>query len=191
MGAHGLRAEHADERARHRGRAPVTRWAGLSLKDRGIVGMLVFFSAFNVTLDLALVRRGLEVPGLVGSDWAADLWALYADADRFWIASPWSLAQEGFNVFVTTIVNVAIIAGILRRAPWRHALQLTLGAYLVYSCLQYFLTAHLSGYAGMRVPTFTAFAMFYGLTLPWLAAHAWFAWDSAAAITRRFAEARG
>ena len=165
--------------------------APLPVKDRVIVGMLVFFSAFNVTLDYALVRRGLELPRLVGSDWAADLWALYADADRFWIASPWSLAQEGFNVFVTTLVNLVLVAGILRGAPWRHPLQLTLGAYLVYSCVQYFLAGHLSGYEGMRARTFTAFAEFYGLTLPWLAAHAWFAWDSATAITRRFEGTQG
>jgi hypothetical protein len=162
--------------------------APLPTKDRVIVGLLLFFSLFNVTLDWALVRRGLNLPSLVGADWAADLWArTYADADRFWIASPWSLAQEGFNVYVTTLVNLALVAAIVRGAPWRHALQLTLGAYLTYSCLQYFLAGHLSGYAGMRERTVTAFAQFYGLTLPWLAAHAWFAWDSATAITRRFA----
>jgi hypothetical protein len=163
--------------------------ARLTTKDRVIVALLVFFSIFNVTLDWAFVRRGVEIPRLVGRDWAADVWAIYADADRFWIAAPWSLAQESFNVFVTTLVNVALIVGILRRAPWRHPLQLTLGAYLAYSCLQYFLAGHLSGYEGMRARTLWAFAMFYGSTLPWLAAHAWFAADSFAAITRRFERA--
>ncbi|HET7341009.1 MAG TPA: hypothetical protein VFL90_06075 [Methylomirabilota bacterium] len=160
----------------------------LRTKDRVIVALLLVFSLFNLTLDWVLVRRGLRLPELVGRDWAADLWArTYADADRFWIASPWSLAQEAFNVYVTTLVNLALVHAIVKAAPWRHALQLTLGVYLAYSCLQYFLAGHLSGYAGMRAHTLTAFAQFYGLTLPWLTAHAWFAWDSAAAITRRFA----
>jgi hypothetical protein len=162
------------------GRAPA------STKDRVMIGLLAFFSLFNVTLDLALVLRGRDLPRLVGSDWAADLWALYAAADRTWVASPWSLAQESFNVFVTTPVNLLLIAAILRRAPWRYPLQLTLGAYLAYSCLQYFLAGHLSGYEGMRARTPLAFVMFYGLTLPWLAAHAWLALDAFVAITRRF-----
>ncbi|MGH7353498.1 MAG: EXPERA domain-containing protein [Candidatus Rokuibacteriota bacterium] len=164
--------------------------ASLATRDRVSIGLLLFFSAFNVTLDWALVRRGRDLPQLVGSDWAADLWALYADADRFWIASPWSLAQEGFNVFVTTLVNIVLIAGILRGAPWRHALQLALGAYVAYSCILYLLAGHLSGYAGMRARTATGFTLFYGLTLPWLAAHAWLAWDAFTAIVRRFASPR-
>ena len=162
----------------------------LPTRDRVIVAMLVFFSVFNVTLDLALIRRGADLPGLVGRDWAADLWAIYAEADRYWIAAPWSLAQESFNVWVTTLVNLALIVAIVRGAAWRHALQLTLGSYLSYSCLQYFLIGHLSGYEGMRARTPMAFAMFYGLTLPWLAGHAYMAWDSWGAITRRFATAR-
>ena len=154
-----------------------------------MVGLLAFFSIFNVTLDLALVRRGRDLPKLVGSDWAADFWAIYAYADSTWVASPWSLAQEGFNVFVTTPVNLLLIAAILRKAPWRYPLQLTLGAYLAYSCLQYFLAGHLTGYEGMRERTPLAFAMFYGLTLPWLVAHAWLAWDAFVVITRRLAVA--
>ena len=157
-------------------------------KDRAIIAMLGFFSVFNVTLDLALVRRGRELPGLVGRDWAADLWSFYAEADRFWIVAPWSLAQEWFNVYVTTLVNLVLIAGIVRRARWRHPLQLGLGVYLSYSCLQYFLVGHLSGYEGMREHTPLSFALFYGLTVPWLAGHAWLAWDSFVAIVRRFGE---
>ena len=164
-------------------RAPTPRTA----RDRVCVGLLLFFSAFNVTLDCALVRRGRGLPDLVGRDWVADLWMLYAGADRFWIASPWSLAQEGLNVFVTTVVNVVVIVGIQRGAAWRHPLQLVLGAYVTYSCVLYLLAGQLSGYAGMSARTAAAFALFYGATLPWLAAHAWLAWDSYAVITRRFA----
>ena len=159
----------------------------MSTKDRVMIGLLAFFSLFNVTYDLAIVLRGRDLPRLAGRDWAADLWAIYAYADRMWGVSPWSLAQESFNVFVTTLVNLVLIAAILSRAPWRYPLQLTLGAYLAYSCLQYFLAGHLSGYEGMQEPTLLAFAMFYGLTLPWLVAHAWLAWDAFVVITQRAA----
>ena len=157
----------------------------LGAKDRAMVALLAFFSVFNLTLDLALIRRGAALPSLVGRDWIADLWSWYAEADRFWVAASWSLAQEWFNVWVTTLVNVVLIAGIVRATPWRYPLQLTLGAYLSYSCLQYFLIGHLGGYEGMRARTPRAFAMFYGLTLPWLAAHAWLAADAFVVITRR------
>ena len=156
-----------------------------------MVGLLAFFSLFNVTLDLALVLRGRDLPRRVGSDWAADLWAIYAYADNTWVASPWSLAQESFNVFVTTPVNLLLIAAIWQKAPWRYPLQLALGAYLAYSCLQYFLAGHLTGYEGMRERTPLAFAMFYGLTLPWLVAHGWFAWDAFVVISRRLGARAG
>ncbi len=38
------------------------------VRDGVIVGMLAFFSVFNVTLDLALIRRGADLPNLVGRD---------------------------------------------------------------------------------------------------------------------------
>ena len=42
------------------------------------------------------------------------------------------------------------MATIWKRSPWRHPLQLLIGAYLSYSVILYFLVAHLSGYEAMR-----------------------------------------
>lgn len=162
------------------------RGGALAGKDRLIIGLLVFFSLFNLTVDLWLVLHARDLPARVDRDPVAYLWSIYAEADRFWVVAPWSLAQEGLNVFLTTLVNVWLIAAIVRRAPYRHALQLTLGAYMTYSCILYFLAGHLSGYEGMRARTPHAFALFYGSTLPWLLGHGYMAWDSVAAITRRF-----
>jgi hypothetical protein len=88
---------------------------------------------------------------------------------------------------VTTIVNLWLVHAIVQRRPYRHALQLTLGAYLSYSVVLYFLAAHVSGYAGMRERTFPLLAFFYGVTLPWLLGYGFMAWDSYLAITARFA----
>jgi hypothetical protein len=41
----------------------------------------------------------------------------------------------------------------------------------------------------MRSRTAYAFLLFYGTALPWLAAHLYMTYDSAVAITRRFANA--
>ncbi len=169
------------------GPGPTRRGEALAGKDRLIIGLLACFTLFNVTLDLWLVLHARDLPSRADHDLAGRLWAVYAEADRFWVVAPWSLAQEGLNVFVTTPVNLWLIAAILRRAPYRHALQLALGAYLTYSCILYLLAGHLSGYEGMRARTPYALALFYGATLPWLLGHGYLAGDSIVAIARRFA----
>jgi hypothetical protein len=157
--------------------------------DAVIVGLLAFFTLFNVTVDLWYVLHARELEALVGHHRLADWWGFYARADRLWIAGDWSLAQEGVNVFVTTIVNLWLIVAIRRHAPYRHALQLTLGAYMVYSIVLYFLSAHVGGYPGMAERTVANLALFYGATLPWLIAHAYMAWDAFRVITARFGRA--
>jgi emopamil binding protein len=160
-----------------------------ALKDRMIVALLVAFSLFNVGLDLPFVLHARHLADPYGSGPLRSLWAFYADADRFWIVAPWSLAQEDINVFATTALNLWLIAAIVRRRPYRHALQLALGTYLSYSVVLYYLAGHLSGYEGMRYRAPYTFALFYGAALPWLLGHLYLAYDSAVAITRRFAAA--
>jgi cholestenol Delta-isomerase len=157
----------------------------LPARDKVILGMLGFFTLFNIAVDLPLVWHAREIPSLVGQRWYADFWALYAPADRTWIVGPWSLAQEALNVFVTTLVNLWLMWAIVRTAAYRHALQLTLGAYLSYSVVLYFLAGHVSGYEGMESPSVFTFLLFYGATLPWLLGHLYMAYDSFVAITRR------
>ena len=161
----------------------------LETKDRAIVAMLAAFTVFNLTLDLVLVVNAGRLAERRGADWASALWAIYADADRFWIVAPWSWAQEAINVFWTSVLNVWLIWAIVSRRAYRHVLQLALGAYLSYSVILYWLAGHLSGYEGMRARTAYAFLLFYGTALPWLAAHLYMTYDSAVAITRRFANA--
>ena len=165
----------------------MSRARPLSGKDRAIIGLLAFFTLFNLTLDLWLVLHARELPLLVGRHFFADLWAIYEPADRFWVVGGWSLAQEGLNVFVTTFVNLWLIWAIRRGAPYRHALQLTLGAYLAYSVVLYYLAGHVDGYPGMRERTVFNLALFYGTALPWLIGHGYLAWDSFVTITARFA----
>jgi hypothetical protein len=161
----------------------------LETRDRAIVAMLAAFTVFNLTLDLALVVNARHLGERAGADWASALWAIYADADRLWIVAPWSLAQEGINVFWTSVLNVWLIWAIVTRRAYRHVLQLALGSYLSYSVILYWLAGHLSGYEGMRFRTAYAFLLFYGTSVPWLAAHLYMTYDSAVAITRRFANA--
>src|SRR5262245_60720843 len=154
--------------------------------DRAILALLAVFTVFNLSLDLWYVRHAREIDTLVGRHVLADWWAIYAKSDRFWAVSDWSRAQEVFNVFVTTIVNVWLMGAIVRGAAHRHALQLTLAAYMSYSVLLYFLSAHLGGYPGMAERTAANLALLYGITLPWLLAHVYMGWDSFRTITAQF-----
>jgi emopamil binding protein len=156
--------------------------------DRVVVTLLAFFTVFNLVLDLWYVRHARELDALAGRHVLADWWAVYASADRFWVVSDWSFAQEAFNVFVTTLVNVWLMWAIVRRAPYRHALQLALAAYMVYSVLLYFLSAHVGGYPGMAERTVANLALFYGVTLPWLLAHVYIGWDAFRTITAQFSD---
>ncbi len=149
--------------------------------------MLLFFSLFNLTMDLYYVTHWRHLPAMVATDWLAWLWSIYAEADRFWIVTPWSWAQEAVNVYVTTAVNLWLVWAIVKARPYRHALQLTVGAYLTYSVVLYFLAAHVSGYGGMRERRVANFALFYGSSLPWLLGYLYMGWDSFAAIAARFA----
>jgi hypothetical protein len=157
----------------------------LSTKDRWIVGGLVFFCLFNLTMDLYLVLNSQVLAERASTNWFAYFWAMYSDVDRGWIVDPWSLAQETLNVVVATPVNLWLIWAIVKEAPSRHPLQLALGACMVYSVVLYHLAGHLSGYAGMREKTLASFAMYYGSTAPWLFFHGYLAYDSAVAIRRR------
>lgn len=157
-----------------------------STRDRIIVAMLVFFTIFNTTLDSYYVWNASRLESMVATDRLAWLWSVYAAADRFWIVGQWSYAQEALNVFVTTFVNVWLVRAIVKARPYRHALQLALGAYLTYSVILYFFAAHVGGYPGMREVTVPLLVMFYAITLPWGLAHAYMAWDSWRAITERF-----
>jgi hypothetical protein len=162
------------------------RAASLTAKDRAIVGGLVFFCLFNLTMDLYLVLNREVLPERASTNWFAYLWAVYAEVDRAWVVDPWSLGQETLNVVVATAVNLWLIWGIVKARPGRHVVQLSLGVCMVYSVGLYLVAGHLSGYAGMRAQTPSSFALFYGSVLPWLLFHAYLAYDSATAIRQRF-----
>lgn len=165
---------------------PPPRLVSLPAKDRAIVGGLVVFCLFNLTMDLYLVLHSGVLAERATTNWFAYLWTVYAEVDRGWIVDPWSLAQETLNVVVATAVNLWLIWGILKARPSRHVVQLGLGVCMVYSIVLYFAAGHLSGYAGMREQTLASFALFYGSGLPWLLFHAYLAYDSGAAIRQRF-----
>ena len=163
--------------------APST--ASLPTKDRLIIAALVFFCVFNLTMDLYLILQSPALAERASTNWFAYLWLVYSDVDRGWIVDPWSLAQETLNVVVATPVNLWLIWAILNRSPRRYPVQLGLGVCMAYSVVLYYMAGHLSGYGGMRKKALSAFAIYYGLALPWLLFHAYLAYDAAGPLRRR------
>ena len=117
-----------------------------------------------------------------------DLLRLYSAADNAYYGPvhAFPLALESFNVFFTQPLNLWLIWAILKRRPYRHALQLALGAYVSYSVILYFWTTHLAGYDRMNGVSAGNLFLFFTPNLPWLVAHLYMAWDSGQAISRRF-----
>lgn len=161
----------------------------IPLRDRVTVGLLAFFVAIALTLELYWLRAGATLVADARTSFFARLFQIYGDCDRgyFDARSPLAVALEGINVYFTQALNLALLWAILKRRPWRHPLQLAVGAYLAYSVVLYFLEAQVAGYPAMRYRSLYTFGLFYGANLPWLAFNLWLVADSAVAITRRFA----
>jgi hypothetical protein len=151
--------------------------------------MLAFFVGVALTLELWwLLHPSAEMVALRQSSVPARIFDLYGAADKAYFEerTPFAHCLEAINVYFTQFLNGALIWAIWKRKPWRHALQLTVGAYISYSVVLYFMVAHVSGYELMRQRTTSNYLLFYGANAPWLIGHLWLVWDSVVAISERF-----
>jgi cholestenol delta-isomerase len=160
----------------------------LAGSDVGVIGLLCVFIGLALLVELYWVVHHRELPALAGVSPIARLFRIYGAADRGYYdaVTPFALALETLNVFVTQLLNGWLIYAILRRRAYRYALQLTLGSYLSYSVVLYFWTNHLDGYACMRVRDASSYWLFYLPNLPWLFGYLYLAVDAARAISLRF-----
>jgi hypothetical protein len=160
-------------------------------KDWAIIGMLGFFIAVAWTVELYWVMFYDEMVSRAQTEWLADLFRVYGDADSSYYDLPSAAAYprglESFNIFFTQPLNAWLIWAILARRHYRHLLQLILGAYVTYSVLLYFWTAYLCGFERMASPhSASTYLLFFGPNLPWLLGYLYMAYDSVRAINRRF-----
>jgi hypothetical protein len=160
----------------------------LPRKDWLILGLLGFFILVACTVELYWVLYADQLVARSQTDLLAYGFRFYGDADSGYYehVTPFTLGLETLNVFVTQWLNLWLLYAILKHKPYRYALQLTLGAYLTYSLILYFWTAHLSGYAGMQQRSFYTFFLFVTPNLPWLVGYLYLGYDAFQAITRRF-----
>src|SRR5579872_681182 len=106
-------------------RQPINRFA---------VGLIVFFLLFAVTIDLYWLVNHDRLPQLAASSPVARMYRDFAPADHGYYDRPGKLevGLEALNVFVTPLFYVALLYGLMRRRPWRYAVQLALGSWVAY-----------------------------------------------------------
>jgi hypothetical protein len=162
----------------------------LPTKDRVTVGLLVFYMSIALTLEAYWLLFHNSMEGR--SDVFARLLQVYWPADRnyripgYSVEKAFPLALESVNTVVTQILNAWLIFAIVRRRPYRHALQLTVSTYTAYGTFLYLYVGHLSGYAVFAYRGTYPLVLFYLANLPWLVGYGWMASESIRAIARRF-----
>lgn len=160
----------------------------LPLKDRVILVLLFFFLAVAFSFELYWITHAHRLVELSKSDTIAYWFSFYGECDTAYYekVSPLALTLEGVNVYFTQALNGLLVWAILKRKPYRHALQLTVASYLSYSVMLYFLETHVGGYAHMRSISTYTYVLFYGVNLPWLLGHLYMVYDSYVTVTRQF-----
>ena len=184
-----MRAESTFTSSIKPGNAPrLGRSRRLSWHDRIILGLLCFFIAVALTVELYWIVYHNELPRRSQTDFLAYLFAIYSAGDQAYYrhVSYFALGLETINVFFTQFAHIWLIFAIVKRRPYRHALQLAISSYLAYSVVLYFWVAHLSGYENMPTKNPYAFFIFVTPNLPWLLANIYLAAHSVAVITQYF-----
>ena len=160
----------------------------LRVEDKVVICLIVFFTAVALTLELYWLTFNQAMENR--TDWLARALALYWPADSTYrvpgrsVAKSFTLALEGVNTFITPCLSFVLVWGILKRRPFRHALQLTISTYTLYSVLLYYLVAHISGYAVFENKDAATFLLFYLLNAPWFVGYAWMGWNAFQALAR-------
>lgn len=158
-------------------------------KDKIVIALIVFFAVVALTVEAywLVFHQVMETR----TDPIARLLALYWPADYSYripgypVEKSFALALESVNTLVTQWLSFLLIWAILKRRPYRYALQLTVATYTFYGTFLYYFVAHLSGYAVADKSTY-AFVMLYLANLPWLVGYAWIGADAFRAIVGRY-----
>jgi hypothetical protein len=162
----------------------------LPTKDKVTIGLIVFFALVAFTLEayFLIFNQTLEQR----SDLFVKALSLYWPADYTYRISGFPLekcftfALESVNTCVTQLISFVLVYAILKRKPYRHALQLTVATYTFYGTFLYYYVAHLSGYKVFAYKGAYPYLMFYLANLPWFAAYLWMAWESYRAIVKKY-----
>ncbi len=149
--------------------------------DWFLIGLVVFFIAFNATVDRYWVTHAHELPALTKTDLFARMFQHYAAADRGYFdeVTQAELALETINSTITQAFNIWLLIALFARWPVRVPLQIAIGSWVSYSVLFNWWCALIAGFPGMDHKTPWNFIVLVGANLPWLAGHLYIAFAGA------------
>lgn len=167
---------------------PRTEAEPLPMGDKVTIGLIFFFALIAFTLEayFLMFNQSLEQR----SDVFVKMLSLYWPADYTYRIPGWpiekcfTIALETVNTCVTQIASFFLVRAIVKRKPYRHAMQLTIAVYTFYGTFLYYFVAHLSGYRIFENHGTYPFLMFYLANLPWFVAYLWMAVVSFRAIVK-------
>jgi cholestenol Delta-isomerase len=152
------------------------------------VCLLVFYLALAFTFELYFVVHYRDIRQQTG--FFARAYSIYGAGDQAYYGRGYvqvPLTLESINIFVTQIVNVALIWAIWKHRVFRHPLQLAVGSYMSYSVVFYFWLAFASHFDAMPHKTVWGYIIFFVPNLPWLLGYLYLAIQSFTAIVRALA----
>ena len=168
--------------------------ATLPLRDKMIIAFLGLFLLVSILEAYWLIYHNQMEQR---TDLLARLLSIYWPADKTYRIAGYgpdkafTLSVESVNTVISQWFNIALIYAIVKRKPWRHALQVVLATYTGYGTFLYYYVAHLSGYAVFERRTVGVFLMFYLINAPWLLGCAYMVYDSCRAMTQAFRATQG
>lgn len=156
----------------------------MSGRDRAALGLLAFFVAVALTIELYWLRHAFDLPRQHG--WLARGFRFYGIGDRGYYdeVGRFEVGLESFQLCFTVPAYLWLAYAIVRRRPYRWPLQLCLGSYVAYSVVLYFTAKAATGFSQMQAHDLGAYLILVVPNLPWLLGSLWLALDAGAAILR-------
>ncbi len=163
--------------------------AGLPVKDKVIIGLIVGFTAVALTVELYWLVFNQEMESR--TDLFAGAWAIYWPVDYTYripgypIEKAFTLSLEGMNTLFTPIPSLVLIWAILTHKPYRYPLQLVIATYTFYGTFLYYSVAHISDYKVFEHKSAYTYLLFYLVNMPWFVGYGWIGWDAFREIVHR------
>lgn len=146
---------------------------------RFVLGLLLCDILFNFTAGLYWLAHAHELPRLASSSAIARLYRDFAHVDHGYFdqVGQAELGLEALRATVVQMLNLSLLAALLRGWAARVPLQIAVGAIVAYSVLFDWTCAAVGGFPNMDEGTAASFAIFLGAGAVPLFGHLYFVLD--------------
>lgn len=154
----------------------------MKLRDKVTVGFLSLFVVIAWTVELFWFIKHNDIQSMTG--FIPKAFALYGRGDDTWFnvsaAPPFALAfilfLEAIHIFLSQLLNIALIHAIVKAKAYRYKLQLMVSSYVFYSVLVYYGVHWFAGFPCMPHKDLVSYIVFFGFNAPYLIYGLFAAW---------------